>query len=148
MFSNFLPLDELQAAEAAEALLHTAEAKDADGAPQEHKPVSKYTHWRHFISLASHCERLMDEFLPTNGLSAINEVKQLLQLPSLNGHAKKGLLAAAAVAIDYSSAAHKDDDFFFLFLMSKVAETTKCFNDAVAVNLHPAPAPVHHFVFP
>ena len=67
------------------------------------------------MSLASHCERLVDDFLPTNGLSAINEVKQLLQLPSLSGHAKKGLLAAAAVAIDYSSAAHTDDNFLFLF---------------------------------
>ena len=65
-------------------------------------------------SLTRRAERLIDEFLPSDDLRAFARAKKLTQFPTLTG--PLGIYAAAAMSIDYCSAAHTDRDFFHTVL--------------------------------
>ena len=97
-------------------------------------------------NLTKRAERLLDEYLPADDLRAFVRAKKITQFPTLTG--SLGIYAAAAMSVDYCSAAHTDLDFFHTVLSVRSVDQSKEERLPFESNYASNPEPAYHFIFP
>ena len=103
-------------------------------------------HTKQLKYLCGRIQRLMGQFLPTQDLRALSNVKAINPFSTLAGSDTESIFPTASMSVDYCSAAHVDIDFFFSLLAIRSVHNKS--DNFYQANTDDLPPVAQHFVFP
>ena len=103
-------------------------------------------HTKQLKYLCGRSQRLMGQFLPTQDLRALSNVKAINPFSTLAGSDSESIFPTASMSVDYCSAAHVDIDFFYSLLA--IRSVLNASDYSYQANTDDLPPVAQHFVFP